>query len=77
MIEEPYTLAELPKNLITPKGKILTADVYGLVGSKKRKRSELVVALDNDSVKLYDVRCTDMEIKKITETASRFDRRSS
>lgn len=55
MLQEPYTLAEFPKNLIAPNGKILVADVYGLLGARKRKRSELAVALDNDSVNLYDV----------------------
>ena len=55
MIQRPYTLTELPNNLITPRASVLTADVYTLVGSRKRKRPELVVALDNESVNLYDV----------------------
>ena len=35
---------------------MLTADVYSLAGPKKRKRSELALALDNQSINLYDVR---------------------
>lgn len=78
MLQEPYTLAEFPKNLIAPNGKILVADVYGLVGARKRKRSELAVALDNDSVNLYDVRSSaDLERQLLTETDFRFDQQSS
>lgn len=77
-MQEPLTLAEFPKNLIAPNGKILVADVYGLVGARKRKRSELAVALDNDSVNLYDVRFNaDLEEQLLTETDFRFDQQSS
>lgn len=78
MLQEPYTLAEFPKNLIAPNGNILVADVFGLVGVRKKKRSELAVALDNDSVNLYDVRFNaDLEEQLLTETDFRFDQQSS
>lgn len=79
MLQEPYTLAEFPKNLIAPNGKILVADVYGLLGARKRKRSELAVALDNDSVNLYDV-CASTPTWKNNyslELDFRFDQQSS
>lgn len=77
MLQEPYTLAEFPKNLIAPNGKVLVADVYGLAGARKRKRSELAVALDNDSVKLYDVRFNaDLEDQLLTKTDFRFNQQS-
>lgn len=77
MLQEPFTLAEFPKNLIAPNGDILVADVYGLVGARKKKRSELAVALDNDSVSLYDVRFNDnLEEQLLTETDFRFDQQS-
>lgn len=57
MIQTPYTLVELSKNPIAPNGRTLASDVYALVGSKKRKRSELAVALDNESISIYDVYC--------------------
>lgn len=57
MIQKPYTLVELPKNPIAPNGRTLASDVYALVGSKKRKRGELALALDNESVNIYDVLC--------------------
>lgn len=78
MLQEPYTLAEFPKNLIAPNGNILVADVIGLVGVRKKKRSELAVALDNDSVNLYDVRFNaNLEEQLLTETDFRFDQQSS
>lgn len=55
MIQTPYTLVELPKNPIAPNGRTLASDVYALVGPKKRKRSELAVALDNESISIYDI----------------------
>ncbi|MCJ1462578.1 hypothetical protein MMC07_001180 [Pseudocyphellaria aurata] len=56
MMQKPYTLVELSKNPIAPNGRILASDVYALVGSKKKKRSELTVALDSESCNIYDVR---------------------
>lgn len=57
MIQKPYTLVELPKNPIAPNGRTFASDIYALVGSKKRKRSELAIALDNESINIYDVYC--------------------
>lgn len=50
-----YKVAEFPESLATPNGNILAAAVYGLSHCKKRKRSELAVALDSESVNIYDV----------------------
>ena len=44
---------------------MLTADVHSLAGSKKRKRSELALALDNQSINLYDVRTGALSIVHI------------
>ncbi len=54
MIGKPYALADLPASLIGS-GEILAADVHALSGSSKKKRSELAVAIDNESVNIYDV----------------------
>jgi hypothetical protein len=54
MIQKPYTLADLPPSL-TDSGEILTADVHTVAGPSKKKRSELAVAIDNESVNLYNV----------------------
>lgn len=49
------TFALLPKSLEGDRSKIYTADVNAVVGSRKRKRSEIAVAVDNEGVNLYDV----------------------
>ena len=55
MIKEPHVVAELPEALGSGGGRSLAANIYSLVGGRKRKRSELALALDNQSVNLYDV----------------------
>ncbi|KAK3386237.1 hypothetical protein B0T20DRAFT_427653 [Sordaria brevicollis] len=59
-IHKPYVLKALSHPLDRPDGpgKHTVGEVYGQVsgpGSKKRKRSELAVAIDGDSVHLYDI----------------------
>ena len=54
MIERSYTVADLPPSLLGS-GEISAADVHTLSGSSKKKRSELAIAIDNESVNLYDV----------------------
>ena len=57
-IHKPYALKELSRPLARPDGpgKYTIGDVFGQTqGSKKRKRSELAVAIDGDSVHLYEI----------------------
>lgn len=54
-IEEPYVIATLPKPLQGKNGRILAAPVYSLTPSKKRKRHEVVVAVDGETVNIYNV----------------------
>lgn len=56
-----YRVAEFPEGLATSDGNILVATVHGYLNSRKRKRSELAVALDCESVNLYDVKLTPPE----------------
>ena len=58
MIQTPYTLANLPVSLHASQGRTFAADVHTLVGSRRRKRSELAVALDHEGVNIYDVQST-------------------
>ena len=51
-----YRVAEFRKSLATPDGNILVAAVHGPSNSRKRKRSQVAVALDRESVNIYDVR---------------------
>lgn len=55
MIEEPYTLAELHQNPFGSYSKVYASDVFSLVGSEKRKRSEIALASDNQNICVYDV----------------------
>ncbi|KAI9825919.1 MAG: hypothetical protein M1819_000438 [Sarea resinae] len=54
-LDTPYTLASLPHPLNAAGGKVLVQDVFSVSGSKKRKRAEVVVAIDGESVNIYDV----------------------
>lgn len=54
-IEPAYTIGNIPRPLDSINGKIFTSDVHSLVGSRKRKRNEIVTATDGDSVNVYDV----------------------
>lgn len=55
MIEKPYVLAEIPKDITGATGHILTGDIHAIAGSRKRKRSEVAVAIDHQGVNIYDV----------------------
>lgn len=55
-IHRPFVLAMLPRPLDHTKGNIVTREVYGQKdGSKKRKRTELVVGIDGENTSIYDV----------------------
>lgn len=50
-------VASLPKPIGNINGRYVYGDVYGgAPGSKRRKRSELVLGVDGEGVNLYDVR---------------------
>ncbi|KAI9740185.1 MAG: hypothetical protein M1834_004763 [Cirrosporium novae-zelandiae] len=53
-IGNPHLLSQLPRSL-NLKGRTFATEVYTLAGSKKRKRAELAVAIDGESVNVYNV----------------------
>lgn len=53
-----YKIAEFPQSLAKPDGNILVAPIYGHLKSRKRKRSELTIALDCEGINLYEVNPT-------------------
>ena len=56
-LQAPYAVASLPRPIDHLDGRYVVGEVLGgAVGSKKRKRSELVVGVDGEGVNLYDVR---------------------
>ena len=54
-IQTPYPIAHLPKPLDPINGTIFVSNIHSLVGSKKRKRNEIAIAIDGESVNVYDV----------------------
>lgn len=55
-MDPPYVVASLPKPLDSKIGKLQAAAVHSFRGLKKRKRHEVVVGVDGESVNLYNVR---------------------
>ena len=54
-METPYRIAEILPDLTGSTGKILANDVYTVTRSRKRKRSEIALAIDRQGVNIYDV----------------------
>lgn len=55
-IQKPYVLTTLPRPLDPTTGRYAVSEVYGSTpGSKKRKRAELTVGTDGDSINIYEV----------------------
>ncbi|OAX81924.1 hypothetical protein ACJ72_03732 [Emergomyces africanus] len=54
-LQAPSVLAQLPRPLGASAGKCQLGEVYGLEGSKKRKRYEVAAAIDGESVNIYNV----------------------
>ncbi|GAB7357857.1 hypothetical protein MBLNU230_g0028t1 [Neophaeotheca triangularis] len=53
-IEAPHTIAALPVPLDATNGKTRAAPVYSLRGSRKRKRHEVAVGVDGETVNIYN-----------------------
>lgn len=54
-LQAPSLLAQLPRPLGGGGGKCQLSEVYGLAGSKKRKRYEVAASVDGESVNIYNV----------------------
>ncbi|KAI5310757.1 hypothetical protein KEM55_002572 [Ascosphaera atra] len=55
-IQVPSVLASLPRSLAASAGRYHFGDSTGLVASKKRKRYEVVAAVDGEGLNVYNVR---------------------
>lgn len=55
VMEAPYTIVSLPKPLDAENGSIFASPVYSFRGLKKRKRHEVVVGVDGESLNIYNV----------------------
>ena len=54
-LQAPSILAQLPRPLGVSHGKSRFGEVVSIVGSKKRKRCEVVAAVDGTVVNIYNV----------------------
>ncbi|EGP90408.1 uncharacterized protein MYCGRDRAFT_108182, partial [Zymoseptoria tritici IPO323] len=54
-IEEPYAIASLPTPFDAEKGRILAAPIHSISGSRKRKRHEVAVGIDGESLNIYSI----------------------
>ncbi|KAK9597015.1 hypothetical protein V6Z92_003472 [Aspergillus fumigatus] len=54
-LQPPSVLAQLPRPLHASTGKTQVGEVYSLAESKKRKRYEVVVAVDGEAVNIYNI----------------------
>lgn len=54
-LQAPSVLAQLPRPLHASTGQTHIGEVSSLVDSKKRKRYEVVVAVDGEAVNIYNV----------------------
>ena len=54
-MEAPYAIASIPTPIDSVNGGVYAATVCGIRDSRKRKRHEVVVAVDGESVNLYNV----------------------
>lgn len=55
-LQYPSVLASLPRPLHASTGKTRIGEVYSLADAKKRKRYEVTVAVDGETVNIYNVR---------------------
>ncbi|MCJ1281487.1 hypothetical protein MMC26_000807 [Xylographa opegraphella] len=60
MLQLPQVLARVPKSLSTVDNGTLAADVFTLVRGKKRKRTELAVAVNGEAINLYDIQASSL-----------------
>jgi hypothetical protein len=61
-MEAPYTIASLPKPLDVDNGSIYAAPVSSYRGLKKRKRHEVIVGVDGESLNIYNVRLRESSV---------------
>jgi len=71
IMEAPYTIASLPKPLDAEHGSIYASPVFSYRGLKKRKRHEVVVGVDGESLNIYNVCLRQSSAMDLTLTHTR------
>ena len=65
-LQTPHAIAPLPRPIDHSNGRYVVGEVLGgAIGSKKRKRPELVVGIDGEGVNIYDV---SLKIKTLADS---------
>jgi hypothetical protein len=54
-MEAPYSIASIPRPIDDTNGRAYASPIFGVRDSRKRKRHEVVVGVDGESVNLYSV----------------------
>ena len=54
-MEAPHAIASLPRPFDAEHGQTYATSVFSIKGSRKRKRHEVAVAVDGESVNVYNV----------------------
>lgn len=70
-MEAPYSIASIPRPIDGVNGQVHAAPVYGVRESKKRKRHEVVVGVDGESVNIYNVKNMQKAYATITDDSIR------
>jgi hypothetical protein len=70
-MEAPYTIASLPKPLDAEHGSIYASPVFSYRGLRKRKRHEVVVGVDGESLNIYNVCLRESSVIDVTLTHTR------
>ena len=74
-MEAPYAIASIPTPIDGVNGRIYAAPIYGIRDSLKRKRNEVVVGIDGESVNLYNVNDNERVHTAATDFDCRFNLR--
>jgi hypothetical protein len=76
-IGAPFTLASLPRPINTGTGRTQASGVCSISGTKKRKRTEIVVGVDGEGILIYSVGNSNQFFRDFGSKSSSFKTRSS
>jgi hypothetical protein len=65
--KDPETLAQLPRPSSEGDGKVHFGPCFGLDGPRKRKRFEVAAAIDGETLNIYDVRRSALEMVAVAK----------
>lgn len=54
MLPKSQILAQLPRAISNERSKVFAAEVFSLLGTERKKRPELAIAVDGEGINIYD-----------------------